>query len=92
MKKQLIVIGIVVLLLTVGLSGCLQGGCNQGEYYFAYGDSITRATGYCNLDVDGGDCYIMQMRDTYDVTRSVNHNFDGGGQTSTWGLNNFNLI
>ena len=90
MKKHLIVIGIIILILVVGLSGCLQGGCNQGEYYFAYGDSITRATGCCNLDIDGSDCYIMQMRDTYDVTKSVNHNFDGGGQTSTWGLNNFN--
>ena len=78
MKKQLVIVGIPALLLAVGLSGCLQGGCNQGEYYFAYGDSITRATGYCNLDIDGSDCYIMQMRDTYDVTKSVNHNFDGG--------------
>ena len=33
MKKQLVIVGIVVLLLVVGLSGCLQEGCNQGEYY-----------------------------------------------------------
>lgn len=91
MCKHLIPIAISALFICFGLSGCLQGEQNQGEYYYAYGDSITRATGCCGLDYDGSDSYIMQMRDKYDVNKSADHNFDGGGQTSTWGLNNLHM-
>lgn len=59
-------------------------------YYYAYGDSITRATGYTDLNMSGDDCYIMQMVSRhYNNTRTASHNIDGGGQTSEWGLSNF---
>ncbi|MFA5408298.1 MAG: PKD domain-containing protein, partial [Bacilli bacterium] len=56
--------------------------------YYAYGDSVTRAAGYADLNPDGSDCYIMQMRDLYDPNASADHNIDGGSRTSAWGLAN----
>jgi lysophospholipase L1-like esterase len=88
MNKHLILITLSALVICLGISGCLQDKQNQGEYYYAYGDSITRATGCCGLNFDGSDSYIIQMRNKYDVNKSADHNFNGGGQTSTWGLNN----
>jgi lysophospholipase L1-like esterase len=65
-------------------------GINEGEYYFAYGDSITQAIFGGGLSPDGSDCYVMQMRNLYDPGKTVDHNLDGSGQDSTWGLANFN--
>jgi lysophospholipase L1-like esterase len=62
---------------------------NVPTYYYAYGDSITRATDYADLNLSGDDCYIMQMVSRNNNTRTASHNIDGGGQTSGWGLSNF---
>ncbi len=57
--------------------------------YYAYGDSVTKAaTPYTDLNPDGSDCYIIQMRDLYDPNASADHNMDGGSKTSAWGLAN----
>ena len=60
---------------------------NDGEYYFAYGDSITNSSQGSNAE-DGTDCYIFQMNETYDPTNDAGHNGDGGGKTSRWGDTN----
>lgn len=65
----------------------IEDGINGGEYYFAYGDSITVATG-TELRSEGVDCYIFQMRDIYDPKKSADHNLDGGGKNTTWALKN----
>lgn len=57
-----------------------------GLDFYAFGDSLTRATGSGDLDASGSDCYILQYRDAYDPYRIVGHNSDGGSMTSTWGL------
>ena len=44
--------------------------------YYAYGDSMT-APDYT---------YVMQMRDMYDPLATADHNTDGSGKTSLWGL------
>jgi len=66
-----------------------DGDCqpnNDGEYYFAYGDSITRAV-QGELSDDGLQCYIHQMTETYDPSHTADNNMDGAGMTSTWGKN-----
>lgn len=59
-----------------------------GLTYYAYGDSITRATGG-DLAVDGSEAYIMQMTATHNATATADHNADGGSKTSGWGLANY---
>lgn len=56
--------------------------------YYAYGDSITRATGGGSLNATGNDVYILQMRDRYNASALADHNIDGGSKTSDWGLAN----
>ena len=41
MKKQLIIIGIIILLLIVGLSGCSSNNQSSGKTVYNIGDSIT---------------------------------------------------
>ena len=59
--------------------------------YYAYGDSITRATGYDLLNASGFDCYLLNMTRRYDLSNAsgTGHNMDGGGKTSDWLLSNF---
>ena len=64
-------------------------GANNGEYYWGYGDSIMRATNYDDLNGDYTDCFVTQMRETYDSGKTDDHNIDGGGEPSSWGLSNF---
>ena len=65
MKKQLIIIGIIVLLITVGLSGC-TGNNNSGQTIYNIGDSLVvenirytflsaewLETGYYSLKIKG---------------------------------------
>lgn len=61
---------------------------NDGEDYFAYGDSITTATDN-DLDPSGAESYVMQMRDENDPSALADHSFDGFGQSSQWGLDNY---
>jgi len=63
------------------------GNSFDGTYY-GYGDSIMNATGG-DLNPDGSDCFVVYMQETYDPTNSSEHNGDGGGKTSSWGLSNF---
>jgi PKD repeat protein len=53
--------------------------------YYAYGDSITSGEGVANES----EVYISQMVATHDPTKTVNHNIDGSGEYSSWGLANF---
>lgn len=57
--------------------------------YYAYGDSITRATGGGDLDASGSDVYIIQMNKTHDSGNLSEHNQDGGSMTSAWALGNY---
>ena len=59
--------------------------------YYAYGDSITRATGYDLLNASGFDCYLLNMTRRYDLSNAsgTGHNMDAGGKTSDWLLSNF---
>lgn len=59
-----------------------------GLTYYAYGDSITRATGG-TLNPDGSDAYVIQMNKTHNATATADHNADGGSKTSGWGLVNY---
>ena len=53
--------------------------------YYAYGDSITSGEGVANES----QVYISQMVATHYPTKTVNHNTDGSGRYSSWGLANF---
>ncbi|HEC82417.1 MAG TPA: hypothetical protein ENI53_00845 [Thermoplasmatales archaeon] len=98
-KKKLLLILLIAIVISVDIpitrarydpdsnDGDLQPN-NDGEYYFAYGDSITRAV-QGDLSPDGMDCYIHQMNETYDPLNTADNNMDGGGKTSFWGLDNF---
>lgn len=55
--------------------------------FYAYGDSITRATGE-GLNPDGSDVYILQMTRQYLPGSIALHNSDGGGMDSQWGATN----
>lgn len=73
------------------LAVCLMVGTVQpvsAEYYkyYAYGDSITSATGCGDLPSNGTKAYVMQMRDIYDPLASAAHSMDGGGYTSQDGV------
>jgi hypothetical protein len=61
----------------------------ENATYYAYGDSLTRATGGGSLSSSGDDVYIIQMSNTHDATNYSVHNMDGTGQNSSWGLANF---
>jgi len=54
--------------------------------YYAYGDSISLAAQSGDLNDDGSDCYIIQMRDMHDPFATADHNMDGSGVSSRWGL------
>lgn len=56
--------------------------------FYAYGDSITRATGVEGLNPDGSDSYISQMTREFLPGSIALHNFDGGGMDSQWGAAN----
>jgi PKD repeat protein len=57
--------------------------------FYAYGDSITRATGSDSLAADGSSAYVVQMQQRYLPTATVGHNADGGSMTSSWGASNY---
>lgn len=57
--------------------------------YYAYGDSITRATGDDRyLNPDGSGAYIIQMVREFNLNATALHNVDGGGMDSSWGVAN----
>lgn len=57
--------------------------------YYAYGDSITKATtAGGDLNPDGTDSYVVQMRDNHDISASAWHNFAPTASTSAQGLAN----
>lgn len=56
--------------------------------FYAYGDSITKATGYTDLPKDGSGSYIYFIRNRIDKSAKADHNMDGGGKTSDWGWKN----
>jgi lysophospholipase L1-like esterase len=58
---------------------------NKTIDFYAYGDSVTRATGD-QLSPDGSDNYVLQMVKDYDPNATAMHNFDGGGMDSQWGV------
>jgi len=66
MKKQIIMLGIVVLLICVGLSGCEESKPSKIQYY---GDDETLTINYpdkqIKLEVYGNNC-------TYTVTKKTN--------------------
>lgn len=55
--------------------------------YYAYGDSVTAATGG-DLAADGSDCYVHQMKGLYSITGDTGNSSDGAGMGSDWGLTN----
>jgi PKD repeat protein len=57
----------------------------QALDYYAYGDSITSGEGVANES----EVYISQMVATHDPTKTVDHNTDGSGMYSSWGLAHF---
>ena len=78
---------LVLIVLILAIVPAAQA-FNTGNYYYAYGDSITRSTGYGDLPADGSANYALQMRDMYDPCAPAGHNTDGGGQWSGWGWAN----
>jgi len=90
-NRKVVVFFIIVVLLVcfVNVVFAYGDGDNDGEYYWGYGDSIMRATGYDELNNDYTDCFVTVMRETYDALKSDDHNTDGGGQASDWGLSHF---
>jgi hypothetical protein len=48
--------------------------------FSAFGDSITRGTGYGDLAADGSDAYINQYAAAYDFVTDWTRNEDGGGR------------
>ncbi|HUR61947.1 MAG TPA: SGNH/GDSL hydrolase family protein, partial [Candidatus Thermoplasmatota archaeon] len=83
---------------TVLLAGCLVGsvdptaratelnGVNDGEDYFAYGDSIVAALDSqgSGLAPKGADSFVMWHRNLNDPLASADHNQDGNGQGCIW--------
>jgi PKD repeat protein len=64
-------------------------------FYYAYGDSITKATTTGgDLAIDGSSSYIIQMRDNHNITAGAAHNIAPTAHTSTQALanisNNYN--
>lgn len=55
---------------------------------YSFGDSITRGTGYGDLNADGSDSYTMQYAANYDKVTRWTRNIDGGGSVGyiNWGL------
>jgi len=66
-----------------------DGAPSEAIEYYAYGDSITRATGGDDLASNGTDVYLTQMVETHDAINTSDNNLDGGSTTSAWGLANF---
>jgi len=77
------------------LAGCMAGaiaattdndGVNEGETYFAFGDSIVSADANegSGLLPDGKDSFIDWYRNLYDPLASVDHSFKGSGQGCLW--------
>lgn len=64
-------------------------GFNDGEDIFAFGDSLTVANGG-NLARDGSDSYVYALRDEILPNGTADHNMDGAGQSSAWGLQHVN--
>jgi PKD repeat protein len=79
MKKKVLraLIFVVFVLVLVQVAEALD--------YYAYGDSITSGEGVANES----EVYISQMVATHDPTKTVDHNTDGSGRYSSWGLANF---
>jgi len=75
----------VSLIIVIFVLGRLFRTRTTGPYYYAFGDSITRGTGYADLDPSGRDCYLLQMVRQYHPDASADHNMDGGGKSSSWG-------
>gem|GEM_PF-4463066 len=89
MKKFFLIILIVIsFLFPYSVIADFNDNINEGEYYFGYGDSIIRATDYGDLSDDGNDCFVVKMANIFD-DENYDHNIDGGGQSTTWGVNNF---
>ena len=80
MKKQLLIIGIIVLLITVGLSGCQQS--SQSSVITSIGDIHANANKYINQTVTvqatyygvGGNSYYMIMDSTMSIYATETNN------------------
>jgi len=87
----LLLLSAVILLYSQPASAANNDGNNEGEYYFAFGDSIT--AGKQIDDCDGFDyslVYISQMKARHDAVNSVDHIDDtGAGMRSDEGIENF---
>lgn len=98
MNKKIIIIFIISLLtVTFGFTPIVQAGnddaSNEGEYYFAYGDSITagKEINACDSGHQLKEVYVSQMRRLYDYSSSSDHVSSwGDGKESDNGVNNFN--
>jgi hypothetical protein len=61
-------------------------GANDGEDYFAYGDSIVAARDVegSGLAPNGFDSFVMWHRNLNDPAKSADHNSNGSGQGCLW--------
>ena len=83
MKKQLLLVGITIMLLTIGLSGCTQEDTTSGE--------MKKFIGTWNADVndvfifsENGACKYVDTSGTYSVENNQLSTVLNNGQTRTY--------
>jgi lysophospholipase L1-like esterase len=86
-KITIVIFSLIAILLILPVIAYYLESSKTG-FFYAYGDSITRATGIDDLNPDGSDDYVVQMVKLFLPTLSVAQNMDGGGMTSSWGVEN----
>jgi len=100
MNKKAILVLIYSILICISfvnyipiVNAANNDGTNEGEYYFALGDSITagKEIDNCVGSFTYSKVFISQMVSKYDSGKSVDHVSDvGAGKESDWGIANWN--